>query len=528
MLTGNSTWDVFILAVVDLTNEYRAANGVGAVTLNQDLFDAAQGHSEDMAVNDFFDHRNLEGQSPGARITEEGYRWNTYGENIAAGYRTAESVVQAWINSPGHERNLVNPNFNEIGVGYFYLTNDTGSVNYTTYWTQKFARSPDGVNPIDLSDGEEAKDSPPPPAPRDSIAPAPEPEVFTGTFDADVVSGKNLNDFLRGKGGSDYLQGNDGNDTLLGNNDNYFSDGNGPDSDTLDGGRGNDLIQGGDLGDVLRGGDGHDEIHGDLVTYFGNDRFGADTIEGGNGRDSIGGGGGDDYINGGRGADLLVGGLLPEDKRYHDNRDGNDTLIGMEGADTLLGGSGDDVMHGDFVGYFGSGFNNDLLEGGRGTDRIGGGGGDDTVDGQGGNDFLSGGLIDPSKQYHDTRNGNDSLFGRNGNDFLIGGTGDDLINGGNGTDTAGYIGNLYTPGGELNYQFSFDGTSLFIESDFFGNDRVRFVEVFAFKDEIITWDEALAFAGVDGPVNTALPNDFPFSDTVENLGDILQELDSVY
>ncbi|UBF24763.1 CAP domain-containing protein [Kovacikia minuta CCNUW1] len=60
------------------------------------------------------------------------------GENIAAGYSTPEQVVQGWINSPGHRANLLNPSYTELGIGYYYLANDTGSVNYKSYWTQDF------------------------------------------------------------------------------------------------------------------------------------------------------------------------------------------------------------------------------------------------------------------------------------------------------------------------------------------------------------------------------------------------------
>lgn len=43
------------------------------------------------------------------------------------------------MNSPGHRTNILNPEYQEIGVGYYFLANDTGSVNYKHYWTQVFA-----------------------------------------------------------------------------------------------------------------------------------------------------------------------------------------------------------------------------------------------------------------------------------------------------------------------------------------------------------------------------------------------------
>ena len=47
-------------------------------------------------------------------------------------------LVQAWIDSPGHRANILNPNFTEIGIGYELLEDDTGNVNYFHYWTQLF------------------------------------------------------------------------------------------------------------------------------------------------------------------------------------------------------------------------------------------------------------------------------------------------------------------------------------------------------------------------------------------------------
>jgi uncharacterized protein YkwD len=78
---------------------------------------AAYLHSFDMATNAFFSHTGSEGSSAGDRITREGYSWSTYGENIAVGYLSVSSVLQGWLGSEGHCRNLMNPAFREIGAG---------------------------------------------------------------------------------------------------------------------------------------------------------------------------------------------------------------------------------------------------------------------------------------------------------------------------------------------------------------------------------------------------------------------------
>jgi len=99
---------------------------------------AAENHSENMALQDFFDHQGVNGDDVIDRISIIGYNYFTAGENIGAGYSTPEAVVEGWINSPGHRANLLNPDFTEIGVGYFFLENDTGNENWNHYWTQVF------------------------------------------------------------------------------------------------------------------------------------------------------------------------------------------------------------------------------------------------------------------------------------------------------------------------------------------------------------------------------------------------------
>lgn len=125
--------------VVSLTNHERAANGCGPLIVDARLQAAAEGHSLDMALNDFVSHTGSDGSSPWDRIHAQGYDYWIAAENIAAGYPTPESVVAGWMESPGHRANILNCSFVHIGVGYYYLPNDTGSVNYYHYWTQDFA-----------------------------------------------------------------------------------------------------------------------------------------------------------------------------------------------------------------------------------------------------------------------------------------------------------------------------------------------------------------------------------------------------
>lgn len=133
--TPAATNDSFIQKVFELTNDQRHSAGLQPLQLNEKLDDTAESHSQDMAVNHYFSHDSLDGSSASDRAKNEGYNYSTFGENIAAGQATPEDVVQAWMNSPGHRANILNPNFKDIGIGYYYLANDSG---YHSYWTEDF------------------------------------------------------------------------------------------------------------------------------------------------------------------------------------------------------------------------------------------------------------------------------------------------------------------------------------------------------------------------------------------------------
>ena len=98
---------------------------------------AAYLHSEDMAWNGFFSHTGSDGSSAGVRITRQGYPWTAYGENIAVGYTTVSSVIQGWLGSEGHCRNLMSPAFTEIGAGY--AVGPFGGSPSARYWTLDLA-----------------------------------------------------------------------------------------------------------------------------------------------------------------------------------------------------------------------------------------------------------------------------------------------------------------------------------------------------------------------------------------------------
>lgn len=128
--------------VIEAVNRVRAEGAtcggmpmppVGPLERDELLELAARGHSQDMLDQDYFDHTGLDGRSPFDRIADAGFTGpGPLGENIAAGYRTVEEVMNGWMNSPGHCTNIMNGAYRTIGVGY--AENAGGN-----RWTQNFA-----------------------------------------------------------------------------------------------------------------------------------------------------------------------------------------------------------------------------------------------------------------------------------------------------------------------------------------------------------------------------------------------------
>jgi uncharacterized protein YkwD len=102
--------------VVLLVNEVRADVGCEPLAVDEELTAAAQLHAEDMSARDYMEHVNPEGMDPTARAQAQGYD-GPVGENIAMGYPDAESVMDGWMNSPGHRENIENCDYDTIGVG---------------------------------------------------------------------------------------------------------------------------------------------------------------------------------------------------------------------------------------------------------------------------------------------------------------------------------------------------------------------------------------------------------------------------
>jgi uncharacterized protein YkwD len=119
-------------AVLDQVNALRTAHGLAPLRLSQTLNDVAQAHTLNQAADGRIYHIDPDdGSDGGVRITRAGYVWGAWGENLASGGQLVGDAVASWMDSPSHCRNILNPGFTEMGVGY---------VDGGPYWTQNFAR----------------------------------------------------------------------------------------------------------------------------------------------------------------------------------------------------------------------------------------------------------------------------------------------------------------------------------------------------------------------------------------------------
>ncbi|GAB3793317.1 CAP domain-containing protein [Virgibacillus kimchii] len=117
--------------VINLINQERAKEGLPALKYDWELARVAKYKSQDMKDQNYFSHNSPVYGSPFTMMQNFGINYTSAGENIARGQRSAEQVVNAWMNSSGHRANIMSSSFTHIGVGY---------VESGNYWTQMFIK----------------------------------------------------------------------------------------------------------------------------------------------------------------------------------------------------------------------------------------------------------------------------------------------------------------------------------------------------------------------------------------------------
>ena len=130
-----------------LVNKRRARRGIRSLKRNSALYSAAEGHAADMVQNHYFSHESKGGSAPAGRASAAGYgekpkSWQV-GENIAWGsgtLSTPAAIVQAWMDSSGHRKNLLRRSFREAGLAISPGTPDPATSEGGTY-VQVFGRN---------------------------------------------------------------------------------------------------------------------------------------------------------------------------------------------------------------------------------------------------------------------------------------------------------------------------------------------------------------------------------------------------
>ncbi len=130
-VTVNEPASPDVAGVVKLVNEERKKEGLSALSsTDAALNKAAQKRAEE--ISKVFSHSRPDGSSCFTVLKEFGVKYSAAGENIAAGQKTPEAVMNCWMNSAGHKKNILNPSYKKIGVGCF-------EKNGCKYWVQLFA-----------------------------------------------------------------------------------------------------------------------------------------------------------------------------------------------------------------------------------------------------------------------------------------------------------------------------------------------------------------------------------------------------
>lgn len=102
--------------IITLTNEERTQDGLNALTVNDELTQAANAKAQAILAAQVFDH-TINGRKFSSWIKTTGYQYNLAGENLAIDFVTAEGLMRAWMGSPDHRANILEYRYEEIGVG---------------------------------------------------------------------------------------------------------------------------------------------------------------------------------------------------------------------------------------------------------------------------------------------------------------------------------------------------------------------------------------------------------------------------
>jgi len=104
--------------MLDAINLLRGDRGLHPLRPEPRLSRTAELHALDLLTHALQGHEGSDGSLPPERATRAGYPWILVGENVATGFGSASAVVSGWMASPPHRRNLLTPDFREVGIGW--------------------------------------------------------------------------------------------------------------------------------------------------------------------------------------------------------------------------------------------------------------------------------------------------------------------------------------------------------------------------------------------------------------------------
>jgi len=162
------------LEVIRLTNVQREANGLSPLTENTILDSAAIAKGNDMIAKGYWAHFAPDGTSPWSFFLSFGYKYQYAGENLARDFSDAASAVNAWMASPTHKENILNPHYKEVGIG---VVEGSLAGADTTIIVQFFGTALSGAPSIPLAEAKEIAPSPAPVLTVATSSPIPQTEV---------------------------------------------------------------------------------------------------------------------------------------------------------------------------------------------------------------------------------------------------------------------------------------------------------------------------------------------------------------
>lgn len=133
--------------LIDLTNQTRKENNLSPLLYNQRLEDAAILKGNDMVTRHYFAHFAPDGTSPWHWFDKAGYKFLFAGENLAIHFRSSKEVEKAWMDSPKHRANILDPRYEDIGIAAIHGNTNTSPAIFVV---QMFGKQEPSTEPASL------------------------------------------------------------------------------------------------------------------------------------------------------------------------------------------------------------------------------------------------------------------------------------------------------------------------------------------------------------------------------------------